>query len=72
MAEEAVPSDDGFTDADVVELRATYVEEPGILDSIAEAFEIPRDRVIRLLRGQERPEAGGPTYPDLDEMALRL
>jgi len=65
-------SPDGFTDADVAELRETYVEEPGILDSIAEAFEIPRERVVRLLKGEECPEAGGPTYPDLDEVALRL
>lgn len=71
-ADGAEPASDGFTDADVVELRETYVEEPGILDSIAEAFEIPRDRVIGLLKGQERPEAGGPIYPDLDEVALRL
>jgi hypothetical protein len=61
-----------FTDADVVELRETYVEERGILDSIAEAFEIPRERVVRLLRGEERPEAGGPIYPDLDESELGL
>lgn len=61
-----------LTDSDVVELRETYVEERGILDSIAEAFDLPRDRVIRLLRGEERPEAGGPVYRTLDVEALTL
>jgi hypothetical protein len=68
----AEPDPHGLTDDDVVELRETYVEERGILDSIAEAFELPRARVIRLLKGEERREAGGPIYRDLDIDALTI